>query len=55
MENKRKIIVRSFSVAKSLYDSGRGMNPSNDSVLEAGAEFLEVIYRFKLEILVKLI
>ncbi|XP_028785676.1 putative glutamine amidotransferase GAT1_2.1, partial [Neltuma alba] len=41
MEDKRKIIVRSFSIAKNLYDAGRGMHPSNDSELKAGAEFLE--------------
>lgn len=44
MENRRKIIVRSFSVAKDLYTTGRvnGLNPSKESELEAGAKFLEV-------------
>ncbi|XP_057809422.1 putative glutamine amidotransferase GAT1_2.1 isoform X1 [Salvia miltiorrhiza] len=37
MEKKRKIIVRSFSLARNLYDGGCG----DDSELEAGAEFLE--------------
>ncbi|XP_054787617.1 putative glutamine amidotransferase GAT1_2.1 isoform X1 [Prosopis cineraria] len=41
MENKRKIIVRSFSLAKDLYITGKGMNPTKDSELEAGANFLE--------------
>ncbi|XP_004492963.1 putative glutamine amidotransferase GAT1_2.1 [Cicer arietinum] len=41
MENKRKVIVRSFSHAKDLYNAGRGMNSTKDSELEAGAEFLE--------------
>jgi len=42
MENKRKIIVRSFSLAKNLYTMGRGNCSSKDSELEVGAEFLEV-------------
>ncbi|TYI49795.1 hypothetical protein E1A91_D12G058500v1 [Gossypium mustelinum] len=41
MENKRKIIVRSFSLAKNLYTAGIEMNPTKQSELEAGAEFLE--------------
>ncbi|XP_061337371.1 putative glutamine amidotransferase GAT1_2.1 [Gastrolobium bilobum] len=41
MENKRKIIVRSFSLAKNLYTMGRGNCSSKESELEAGAEFLE--------------
>lgn len=41
MELKRKIIVRSFSLAKNLYNHGRGMNSNKESELEAGAEFLE--------------
>lgn len=45
MENRRKIIVRSFSIAKDIYTTGRGMNPSKESELEAGAEFLEVLLR----------
>lgn len=43
MENKRNIIVRSFSLAKNLYTTGRGMNSLKESELEAGAEFLEVL------------
>ncbi|XP_022770018.1 uncharacterized protein LOC111313609 isoform X1 [Durio zibethinus] len=41
MENKRKIIVRSFSLAKNLYTAGGGMHTSKESELQAGAEFLE--------------
>ncbi|KAI9127825.1 hypothetical protein K1719_000818 [Acacia pycnantha] len=41
MENKRKIIVRSFSLAKDLYTTKKGINPSKKSELEAGADFLE--------------
>ncbi|XP_072964999.1 putative glutamine amidotransferase GAT1_2.1 [Typha angustifolia] len=41
MEKKRKIIVRSFSIAKDLYVAKTGMPPSGESELEAGAEFLE--------------
>ncbi|KAL2329522.1 hypothetical protein Fmac_017103 [Flemingia macrophylla] len=41
MENKRKIIVRSFSLAKNLYNAGRGTNGTKESELQAGAEFLE--------------
>lgn len=41
MENKRKIIVRSFSLAKNLYSMGQGNCSPKDSELEVGAEFLE--------------
>ncbi|PIA33396.1 hypothetical protein AQUCO_04100078v1 [Aquilegia coerulea] len=41
MENKRKIIVRSFSIARNMYATGCETPPSKLSVLEAGAEFLE--------------
>ncbi|URD72845.1 Peptidase C26 [Musa troglodytarum] len=41
LEKKRKIIVRSFSIAKNLYDARLGMPPSEEQDLEAGAEFLE--------------
>lgn len=41
MEKKRKIIVRSFSVARNMYSTGCDMPPSKLSVLDAGAEFLE--------------
>lgn len=39
MEKKRKIIVRSFSIARNIYE--HGINSSKESELEAGAEFLE--------------
>ncbi|OIW07388.1 hypothetical protein TanjilG_10223 [Lupinus angustifolius] len=39
METKRKSIVRSFSLAKDLYN--HGINSIQESELEAGAEFLE--------------
>ncbi|OIW17554.1 hypothetical protein TanjilG_08832 [Lupinus angustifolius] len=39
MESKRKVIVRSFSLAKDLYI--HGINSIKESELEAGAEFLE--------------
>lgn len=42
MEKKRKIIVRSFSLARDLYQGGHGNNTRKESELEAGAEFLEV-------------
>lgn len=42
MEKKRKIIVRSFSLAKNLYTTGRDAQPEKEPELEAGAEFLEV-------------
>ncbi|WOK93378.1 hypothetical protein Cni_G02075 [Canna indica] len=42
LEKKRKIIVRSFSIAKNLYDARLDMPPpSKEQELEAGAEFLE--------------
>ncbi|GMJ00703.1 hypothetical protein like AT5G38200 [Hibiscus trionum] len=41
MEKKRKIIVRSFSLAKDLYSAGNEMHPCKQPELEAGAEFLE--------------
>lgn len=43
MEKNRKIIVRSFSLAKHMYVSGHDKPPSKEQDLEAGAEFLEVI------------
>jgi uncharacterized protein YpbB len=43
MEKKRKTIIRSFSVARNIYTTGRDqMAPWKESELEAGAEFLEV-------------
>lgn len=43
MEHKRKMIVRSFSLARNLYAAGHGIHPSyKESELAAGAEFLEV-------------
>ncbi|KAI9161332.1 hypothetical protein LWI28_016432 [Acer negundo] len=41
MENKRICIVRSFSLARDIYITGREMNPSKESELQAGADFLE--------------
>ncbi|KAF5178709.1 Class i glutamine amidotransferase-like superfamily protein [Thalictrum thalictroides] len=41
MENKRKIIVRSFSIARDMYATECETPPSKLSALEAGAEFLE--------------
>ncbi|XP_050227410.1 putative glutamine amidotransferase GAT1_2.1 [Mercurialis annua] len=41
MEKKRKVILRSFSLARDLYTNGQDMHPSEQSELEAGAEFLE--------------
>lgn len=43
MEKKRKIIVRSFSIARNIYNAGRDTNPSKQSELEIGAQFLEVL------------
>lgn len=42
MERKRKIIVRSFSLAKSLYTAGDLKPRDKESDLEPGAQFLEV-------------
>ncbi|KAM7516316.1 hypothetical protein LguiA_005899 [Lonicera macranthoides] len=43
MENRRRAIVRSFSLARNMYARGHGMHPSKESEfeLEAGAQFLE--------------
>ncbi|CAI0450996.1 unnamed protein product [Linum tenue] len=47
MEKKRKVIVRSFSIARNMYSAGSTgrekiiMQPSTESELKAGAEFLE--------------
>lgn len=45
MEKKRKVILRSFSLARNIYTTGRGTLPWKESELQAGAEFLEVLYR----------
>lgn len=42
MEKKRKVILKSFSLARNLYDRGSKRNFSKESELEPGAEFLEV-------------
>lgn len=42
LESKRKSIVRSFSIAKNMYSTGRGRISEKESELEPGAEFLEV-------------
>ncbi|KAF5750165.1 hypothetical protein HS088_TW03G00497 [Tripterygium wilfordii] len=41
MEKQRKVILRSFSLAKNIYSTRRELHPSKESELEAGAEFLE--------------
>ncbi|PKU85371.1 putative glutamine amidotransferase GAT1_2.1 [Dendrobium catenatum] len=41
MEEKRKVIVRSFSIAKDLYDGRHDLPISKQSDLEPGADFLE--------------
>jgi len=43
LEKKRKVIVRSFSLARDIYCAGNGINPSKESDLKVGADFLEVI------------
>lgn len=42
MEKKRKVILKSFSLARNLYERGSERNFSKESELEPGAEFLEV-------------
>lgn len=42
VEKKRRIIVRSFSIAKSMYSSGSRFISGHESELEVGANFLEV-------------
>jgi hypothetical protein len=42
MKNKKKIIMRSFSIAKNLYATGRGKCSSKHLEFETRAEFLEV-------------
>ncbi|KAK6128744.1 hypothetical protein DH2020_037499 [Rehmannia glutinosa] len=41
MEKKRKVILRSFSLARNIYEHGDENTASKQSELEAGAEFLE--------------
>ncbi|CAN4124868.1 unnamed protein product [Withania somnifera] len=41
LESKRKSIVRSFSIAKNMYSTGRGRVSEKEPELEPGAEFLE--------------
>ncbi|KAB5516621.1 hypothetical protein DKX38_027269 [Salix brachista] len=41
MEKKRKVIIKSFSLARNIYTTGQKMNPSKESELQPGAEFLE--------------
>ncbi|XP_044468484.1 putative glutamine amidotransferase GAT1_2.1 [Mangifera indica] len=42
LENKRKTIIKSFSLARDIYMSGRAMNPSKESkVIQTGADLLE--------------
>jgi hypothetical protein len=40
LERKRRILVRSFSIARNMYSSGGGTG--QESELQVGAEFLEV-------------
>ncbi|KAA8547777.1 hypothetical protein F0562_004206 [Nyssa sinensis] len=42
MKKKRKIITRIFSLARKLNAGGRGIQPSKQSELDTGAEFLQV-------------
>lgn len=41
LESKRKSIVKSFSIAKDMYSTGRGNASVQEPELRAGAEFLE--------------
>ncbi|KAJ8436617.1 hypothetical protein Cgig2_029863 [Carnegiea gigantea] len=41
LEKKRKVIVRSFSLARDIYCAGNGINPSKECELQVGADFLE--------------
>ncbi|KAG5227187.1 glutamine amidotransferase GAT1 [Salix suchowensis] len=41
MEKKRKVIIKSFSLARNIYTTGQKMNRSKESELQPGAEFLE--------------
>ncbi|KAA8532669.1 hypothetical protein F0562_032702 [Nyssa sinensis] len=47
LEKKRRRIVRSFSIARDMYSTGRGVLSAQQSELEAGAEFLEVKDKFR--------
>lgn len=42
LEQKRKLILKSFSVARNIYKSDSQMVASRSSELEPGAEFLQV-------------
>lgn len=55
LEKKRKIIMRSFSLAKNLYAARIDMPPSKEQDLEAGAEFLEVLFQREAKIIGMLI
>lgn len=46
IEKKRKVIVRSFSIARNMYSSGGGKVSGQESELQVGAEFLEVSWKF---------
>ncbi|CAK7326632.1 unnamed protein product [Dovyalis caffra] len=41
LETKRRILVRSFSIARNMYSSGGGRVTGQESELKVGAEFLE--------------
>jgi hypothetical protein len=42
MEQKRKLILRSFSMARDIYKSDSHMVANRNPELEAGADFLQV-------------
>lgn len=44
LEQRRKVIVHSFSLARNIYTTGNNFHPSEESDLKPGAEFLEVMY-----------
>lgn len=48
LEIKRKVIVKSFSIAKDIYKSDSQMVPDLSCELEAGANFLQVIQKLNL-------
>lgn len=41
LEKKRKVIVRSFSLARDIYCAANGINPSKECELKVGADFLQ--------------
>ncbi|KAH8483321.1 hypothetical protein H0E87_027925 [Populus deltoides] len=53
-EKKRKNIIRSFFLARNIYTTGQRMNPSKESELQAGAEFLEAFDLLSLMIILSM-